>query len=100
VFVFPGIGLGAIVAHATAIPDAAFLAAADTLASMVTPERLAAGALYPPVGALRAVSREVAIAVVGALRDAGAGLPFEDAEIPPAVDAAMWWPDYLPYEAV
>ncbi|HYM83736.1 MAG TPA: oxaloacetate-decarboxylating malate dehydrogenase, partial [Candidatus Dormibacteraeota bacterium] len=100
VFVFPGIGLGAIVADATGIPDAAFLAAADTLASMVSPERLAVGAIYPPVAALREVSREVAIAVVRALRDAGVGRTIDDADVAGAVDAAMWWPDYLPYEAV
>jgi malate dehydrogenase (oxaloacetate-decarboxylating) len=100
VFVFPGIGLGAIVAQASAIPDAAFLAAADALAAMVSDDRLAAGALYPPVCELRAVSRQVAIAVVRALRDAGVGRAIEDADIPVAVDAAMWWPEYLPYEAV
>jgi malic enzyme len=100
VFVFPGIGLGAIVAHASGIPDGAFLAAADTLASMVPDERLEAGAIYPAVSALRSVSREVAIAVVRALRDAGVGRAIEDAEVPVAVDTAMWWPDYLPYKAV
>jgi malate dehydrogenase (oxaloacetate-decarboxylating) len=100
VYVFPGVGLGAIVAHATAIPDIAFLRAAETLASMVSDERLATGALYPPVASLREVSRAVAIAVVRALRDAGAGLEIEDDDVPVAVDAAMWWPDYLPYEPV
>jgi malate dehydrogenase (oxaloacetate-decarboxylating) len=100
VFVFPGIGLGAIVAQASAIPDRAFLAAADAMAAMVSDDRLVAGAIYPPVAELRAVSRAVAIEVARALRDAGVGRAIDDDEIPAAVDAAMWWPDYLPYEAI
>ena len=63
-------------------------AARETLAAAVTDERLAAGALYPPVAALREVSRAIAIAVAG---EAGASDPEA------AVDAAMWWPDYVPY---
>jgi malate dehydrogenase (oxaloacetate-decarboxylating) len=86
------------VAQARALPDIAFLRAAQTLASLVSPERLAAGSLYPPVADLRAVSRAVAIEVVRALRDAGVGRELPDAAIPEAVEAAMWWPEYVPYE--
>jgi malic enzyme len=89
VFVFPGVGLGAIVAEARTITDRMFLLAAHELAASVTDDRLAAGALYPPVAALRDVSRRIAVAVA---REAG-GL--QDVEA--AVAAAMWWPDYVPY---
>ena len=41
-----------------------FLVAAHTLADSVTPDRLAAGALYPPVSQLREVARAIAIRVV------------------------------------
>ena len=89
VFIFPGVGLGAIVAEARTITDRMFLLAAHELAASVTDERLASGALYPPVSDLRAVSRRIAIAVA---REAG-GVDDVEAE----VDAAMWWPSYVPY---
>jgi malic enzyme len=97
VFVFPGIGLGVIVAEAQVVPDAAFLVAAETLAGLVSAERLAAGALFPPVGELRAVARAIAVAVVRRLRDDGFGRPIPDDGLESAVDAAMWTPAYLPY---
>jgi malic enzyme len=84
VFVFPGVGLGAIVSEATTVDDAVFLVAARELAASVDDERLAAGALYPPVAALREVSRRIASAVAGPERTA-------------EVDGAMWWPQYVPY---
>ena len=97
VFIFPGVGLAALVAQASEIPDTAFLTAAMTVASAVTSERLAEGALYPPISALRQVARRVAIEVVRELRDAGFGRQLDDAEIEPAVDDAMWTPEYQPY---
>jgi malic enzyme len=100
VFIFPGVGLGALVAEAREVTDEAFLAAADALAARVTRERLRAGSLYPPIADLRAVARDVAIAVVTCLRDTGYGRHFQDAEIAPAVDRAMWIPTYEPYVPV
>lgn len=94
VLVFPGIGLGAIVAEANELPDEMFLAAATTLAAMVGDERLDQGALYPSPAELRAVSREIALVVVRAARDLGVGRMLEDDRIPEAVESAMWFPGY------
>ena len=101
-FIFPGVGLAAIIAGARTVSDAQFLVAARTLAALVSDERLAEGALYPSIGDLRAVSREIAVAVLcsfGTLN--GVPLPAGDegrAHAEAAVDQAMWWPEYLPYE--
>jgi malic enzyme len=91
VFIFPGVGLGAIVAESSVVTDGMFLRAATELAASVSDERLATGALFPPIAALGAVSRRIAIAVA---REAGCAGP--EAE----VDAAMWWPAYVPYRPI
>jgi malate dehydrogenase (oxaloacetate-decarboxylating) len=94
VFVFPGVGLGAVVAHAREVTDGMFMAAASALAGMVTPERLAEGAVYPPLTDLRVISRRIAIAVAREARDQGLGRLAADEEIEAAVDATMWDPAY------
>lgn len=98
-FIFPGVGLGAIVAEAREVTADTFLAAAHALAGLVAPHRLASGALYPAIGELRRAARTVAVAVVRELRDSGYGRHYHDEEIAPAVDAAMWQPDYLEIRA-
>ncbi len=100
VFIFPGMGLGAIVAEAREITDEMFLLAAETLAEMVSPERLAAGALYPAVSDLREVSRQIAAKVVCQSRDCGVGRLYRDEEVFDAVDSAIWYPRYLPYRLI
>jgi len=98
-FIFPGVGLGAIVAESRAVTDRMFLLAAYELAAEVTDERLAAGALYPPVASLRATSRRIAVVVAREAVAAGLSAAAEREPFDPeaAVDAAMWWPEYVPY---
>jgi malic enzyme len=99
-FVFPGIGLGAVVAEAREVTDEMFLVAAEALAHAVSDERLEEGALFPHASQLRTVSREVAVAVARCARDCGVGRHFEDDDIPHAVDSMIWHPDYVPYEPI
>jgi malate dehydrogenase (oxaloacetate-decarboxylating) len=100
VFVFPGVGLGAIVAESRGVTDQMFLAAAREVAALVTPRRFEAGALYPPVGELRAVSRRIAIAVAEEARQAGLAGIGPEIDLAAEVAAAMWWPEYVPYRAI
>jgi malic enzyme len=101
-FIFPGVGLAAIVAGARHVDDAQFLVAAHTLAGLVSDERLADGALYPPIGELRSVSREIAVAVVRSFGTLdGVPLPTGEqarADAEAAVDESIWWPEYPAYE--
>ncbi|HEY3335760.1 MAG TPA: NAD-dependent malic enzyme [Candidatus Limnocylindrales bacterium] len=99
-YVFPGIGLGAIVSEARTLPESAFLVAARRLADLAPGDTLTSGQLFPPIGELRTVAREIAIAVVAHLGELGVGRRFTPEQIPLAVGAAMWRPAYVPYEAV
>ncbi|MHB8959511.1 MAG: NAD-dependent malic enzyme [Candidatus Limnocylindrales bacterium] len=98
-YVFPGIGLAAIVSEARILPESAFLVAARRLADLAAPEALARGELFPPIADLRHVARELAIVVVAHLGSLGVGRRFQPDAIPAAVSAAMWRPSYVPYEA-
>jgi malic enzyme len=94
VFIFPGVGLGAILSGAPVITNELFLTAAQALAESVTPERLAEGSLYPSASMLRTVSQTIATRVVAQVR----GLGQDDfPAIHEEVEAAMWWPAYVPY---
>jgi malic enzyme len=94
VFIFPGVGLGAIVARAREVTDRMFLVAATTLAGLVSADRLSQGALYPPLGDLRQVSRAVATAVAREAVDSQVAQLPPGADLEAAVDAAMWMPGY------
>jgi malate dehydrogenase (oxaloacetate-decarboxylating)(NADP+) len=62
-YVFPGIGLGAVVCRARLIPDEFFLAAARTLARLVRHQDLEQGSLYPPLRDIRRISLSIAASV-------------------------------------
>jgi malic enzyme len=97
VFIFPGLGLGAIVAEASAVSDRMLLAAARALSEQISDARLATGAIYPSVADLRRVSRAVAVAVAREAVASGlARMPVGD-DLEGEVDRAMWWPGYVPY---
>ena len=93
-FVFPGVGLGVLVAEAPEVTDTMFAVAAETLAATVSDEDLAEGSLFPSMGRLRGVTVKVAESVVREARDRGRGRPLTDGEIEGAVAAFMWEPAY------
>jgi malate dehydrogenase (oxaloacetate-decarboxylating) len=97
VFVFPGLGLGALAVRARKVTERMTNAASKTLAAQVTDEELAAGLLFPSVARLRAVSVEVANAVAReAIREGVAAGAEDDVEC--VVRATMWEPRYLCFE--
>ncbi len=98
VFVFPGVGLGCIVSETHEVKDELFLAAADALAEAITPDRLAAGAVYPDVTGLRGVCASVAAAVVRRARDLGLGRMIPDEQVEQVVEQSMWYPEYPAYD--
>lgn len=95
VFVFPGVGLGAIVSEAHEITSRMFLTAAHTLADATPAESLAAGSLYPSPSKLRDVSFRIACAAVREARDSGVGRLIPDEQVEDTVREAVWHPDYV-----
>jgi malate dehydrogenase (oxaloacetate-decarboxylating)(NADP+) len=62
-YIFPGVGLGVIASGAKLVTDEMFMAAARTLAGLVTEEDIKQGSLYPALPRIREVSAHIAVAV-------------------------------------
>jgi malic enzyme len=99
-FVFPGVGLGALVAGAREVTDGMFTAAARRLAQEIRDEDLQAGSLYPPVADLRRVTTGIAQAVALQAGRDGVGRAIPEAALGAAVGDAMWFPAYARYVPV
>lgn len=93
-FVFPGLGLGAIVVKSKFITDSMFAAAAHAVAQMVDLSQPGAS-LLPKISELREVSEAVAVAVAKAAVQDGVARHQPD-DIAQAVRDAMWDCKYKP----
>ncbi len=96
-YIFPGIGLGALVCKATRVTDGMFLAASKAISAFVTPEQEAMGLLLPEMKDIRQVSAAVAKAVGIEARNAGLGRLLDDDQIGAVVTKAQWVPAYTAY---
>jgi len=96
-YIFPGVGLGVVASEARHVTDRMFAAAARTLASLVLPQDLELGRIYPSLTRIREVSAAIGTAV--------AQIAFEDklAQVPRPADVAalvkgeVWEPVYRTY---
>lgn len=96
VYIFPGVGLGALAVDATAITDKLFTVAAEALAACISEDDLDAGRLYPPMRGLRDITRFIALEVAHACIDEGLGEAPEGG-IEDRIDHLMWRPEYPEY---
>jgi len=96
-YVYPGIGLGAIVTKARRISDGMFLAAAHAIAERSPAKRDPQANLLAPLVELRELSFQVALAVARAAQADGVADPMPDEAIAAAVSARMWEPVYATY---
>ena len=93
-YIFPGIGLGAIVAGAKRITDSMFHVAANTLAEMTPQAALDQGSVFPALADLRKTSIKIGIAVAGeCFRRDLASIP-EPVDLSKAVNDYIWLPEY------
>jgi malate dehydrogenase (oxaloacetate-decarboxylating)(NADP+) len=70
-YIFPGVGLGAIASGARRVTDDMFMAAARTLARLVSEADLQQGSLYPALPRIREVSAQIGAAVAGVAYNRG-----------------------------
>lgn len=94
VYVFPGLGLGAIISRATKVTDAMFVAAAEAIGHRTGTATDADAGLLPPIEDVANVSRRVAAGVARVACDEGVGRPLSDDEIETRIADYWWTPDY------
>jgi malic enzyme len=99
-FIFPGVGLGAILSELGSLPDDIFSLASETLANCVSTERLQAGAVYPEIDELREVTTQIAAAIVRYASEHKLGRRIYADDIDAFVRGSMWYPDYVPVYAL
>jgi malate dehydrogenase (oxaloacetate-decarboxylating)(NADP+) len=97
IYIFPGVGLGALASESREVTDEMFLVAAQTLAGLVLPEDLALGRIYPPLTKVREVSLRIAVAVATAAYDTGLAIRPRPADIVEDVRSRMFAPVYRDY---
>jgi len=93
--IFPGVGMGAWISHATQITDSMFAVAARACADCVPPGRLAAGVILPTVGEIRRVSRAVALAVAEEAVRLGLAEEQTREQLEERLDLEIWEPQYM-----
>jgi malate dehydrogenase (oxaloacetate-decarboxylating)(NADP+) len=96
-YIFPGVGLGAVAVKTRRVTNEMFLAAAETLANMVSEADLAQGSIYPPLAEMRAVSAAIATAVAKVAFDRGLASVDKPADIGAYVRGQMYEPTYPTY---
>ena len=94
VFIFPGLGLGAIVAGATKVTDAMISAAAMALAEFLTDANIDEGVLMPRIGRLWDVTGKVGLAVARQAIEDGVATKVTESELEAAFAQYRWFPAY------
>jgi malate dehydrogenase (oxaloacetate-decarboxylating)(NADP+) len=96
-YIFPGVGLGVIASGARRITDEMFMAAAETLAKLVSDDDLAQGSLYPALPRIREVSAQIAAAVARVAYDQSLASGSAPADLLGHVTSQMYDPRYSSY---
>jgi len=97
-FIFPGLGLGAILSDAREVTDGMVLEAAYALADYTAERHLDKGWVFPPVEELQEASVRVATRVIAkAMEEGVAAATLEPSAIEAYVRSRFWKPEYLPF---
>ncbi len=94
VYIFPGVGLGALAVRSRKVTDSMFTAAARDLAEQVSTQDMEAGKLYPPLSDMRKITRSIAHAVGRQAIEEGLSQEDPNTPVEELVDQLIWEPDY------
>jgi len=97
IYIFPGVGLGALVSETAEVTDEMFLAAARTLAGLVQPDDLAVGRIYPALTKIREVSLHIAAAVADVAHRRGLARAPHPGDLAEDIRGRMFEPKYRDY---
>jgi malate dehydrogenase (oxaloacetate-decarboxylating)(NADP+) len=93
-YIFPGVGLGAIASGARLVTDEMFMAAAHTLANLVSEADIEQGSLYPALPRIREVSAHIAAAVADVAYQRGLAVGKAPNDLMGFVQSQMYDPRY------
>jgi malate dehydrogenase (oxaloacetate-decarboxylating)(NADP+) len=96
-YIFPGLGLGVIVAGASRVTDEMFHVAARTVADQVSDDLLSQGSVYPRLTVIRDVSARIAEAVALVAVEAGLASKELPQDLAGYVRSQMYEPTYESY---
>ena len=94
VYIFPGVGLGALAAQASEVTEGMFMAAARRLGELGGEAEGQGPGLLPPITALRWVALQVALAVTAQAVVEGVAQAAPEEMTEAAIAARMWAPVY------
>jgi malate dehydrogenase (oxaloacetate-decarboxylating)(NADP+) len=97
VYIFPGVGLGAIVSRSRRVTDEMFLAASHSLAKQVSEYDLETGCIYPRLSRIREVSAKIAYEVAKIAFKQGLADREEPEDLMAEIRAYMYQPVYPHY---
>ena len=97
VYIFPGVGLGAIVSGSRRITDEMFLAASKSLAAQVKESDIAMGCIYPSLKRVREVSAKIACEVAKIAWEQGLTDRAQPEDLQAEIYRAMYQPVYPHY---
>jgi malate dehydrogenase (oxaloacetate-decarboxylating)(NADP+) len=93
-YIFPGVGLGAIASGTRLVTDEMFMAAARTLAQLVSEADIEQGSLYPALPRIREVSAHIGAAVAGVAYERGLAASPAPKDILAYIQSQMYDPHY------
>jgi malate dehydrogenase (oxaloacetate-decarboxylating) len=99
-YIFPGIGLGVIVAKASLISDEMLLASSAALAEASPLAATGQGELLPALGEIAKLSRKIAFDIAKIAMQQNLALEVSDDILKERIEQNFWMPEYRPYKRV